>query len=99
MDTLNFFNNWIGYVAAEGWLKERKSYWFVNQGLGITDPVIQKKGKITAMDLILLTGIGAVAAGLLYLAAQKAQYHWNWQAIPPIPAADWTKTPANGFPV
>jgi len=28
VDTLNFFNNWIGYVAAEGWLKERKSYWF-----------------------------------------------------------------------
>ena len=28
VDTLNFFNNWIGYVAAEGWLKERKTYWF-----------------------------------------------------------------------
>jgi len=28
VDTLNFFNNWIGYVSAEGWLKERKSYWF-----------------------------------------------------------------------
>lgn len=28
VDTLNFFNNWIGYVDAEGWLKERKSYWF-----------------------------------------------------------------------
>jgi len=28
LDTLNFFNNWIGYVTAEGWLKERKSYWF-----------------------------------------------------------------------
>ena len=27
-DTLNYFNNWIGYVAAEGWLKERKTYWF-----------------------------------------------------------------------
>jgi polar amino acid transport system substrate-binding protein len=28
VDTLNYFNNWIGYVAAEGWLKERKIYWF-----------------------------------------------------------------------
>ncbi len=28
VDTLNYFNNWIGYVAAEGWLKDRKSYWF-----------------------------------------------------------------------
>jgi len=28
LDTLNFFNNWIGYVTAEGWLKERKTYWF-----------------------------------------------------------------------
>lgn len=27
-DTLNFFNNWINYVSAEGWLKERKHYWF-----------------------------------------------------------------------
>ncbi|WP_319522252.1 amino acid ABC transporter permease [uncultured Desulfosarcina sp.] len=44
--------------------------------------MIQKKGKITAMDLILLSGIGAVVAGLLYLATQKAQYHWNWQALP-----------------
>jgi polar amino acid transport system substrate-binding protein len=28
VDTLNYFNNWIGYVTAEGWLKERKTYWF-----------------------------------------------------------------------
>ena len=28
VDTLNFFNNWITYVAAEGWLKEKKAYWF-----------------------------------------------------------------------
>ncbi|MFO7695814.1 MAG: transporter substrate-binding domain-containing protein [Anaerolineae bacterium] len=28
VDTLNYFNNWIGYVDAEGWLKERKTYWF-----------------------------------------------------------------------
>jgi polar amino acid transport system substrate-binding protein len=27
-DTLNFFNNWIRVVEAEGWLKDRKHYWF-----------------------------------------------------------------------
>ena len=27
-DTLNFFDNWIRLVTAEGWLKERKHYWF-----------------------------------------------------------------------
>jgi polar amino acid transport system substrate-binding protein len=27
-DTLNFFNNWIIIVTSEGWLKERKHYWF-----------------------------------------------------------------------
>jgi len=27
-DTLNFFNNWIRVVTAEGWFKERKHYWF-----------------------------------------------------------------------
>ena len=27
-DTLNYFNNWIGYVESEGWFKERKNYWF-----------------------------------------------------------------------
>jgi polar amino acid transport system substrate-binding protein len=27
-DTLNFFDNWINYVTSEGWLKERKHYWF-----------------------------------------------------------------------
>lgn len=27
-DTLNVFNNWIRYVENEGWLKERKQYWF-----------------------------------------------------------------------
>jgi polar amino acid transport system substrate-binding protein len=27
-DTLNFFNNWITVVTSEGWLKERKHYWF-----------------------------------------------------------------------
>lgn len=27
-DTLNFLNNWIRVVEAEGWLKERKHYWF-----------------------------------------------------------------------
>jgi polar amino acid transport system substrate-binding protein len=28
LDTLNYFNNWIRFVEAEGWLKERKDYWF-----------------------------------------------------------------------
>ncbi len=28
VDTLNYFNNWIRVVDAEGWLKERKRYWF-----------------------------------------------------------------------
>jgi polar amino acid transport system substrate-binding protein len=28
IDTLNYFNNWIRVVEAEGWLKERKQYWF-----------------------------------------------------------------------
>ena len=27
-DTINYFNNWITVVAAEGWLKEIKHYWF-----------------------------------------------------------------------
>jgi polar amino acid transport system substrate-binding protein len=27
-DTLNFFNNWIIFVTSEGWLSERKYYWF-----------------------------------------------------------------------
>jgi len=27
-DTLNYFDNWIGYVGSEGWLDERKNYWF-----------------------------------------------------------------------
>lgn len=27
-DTLNFMNNWITVVRAEGWLKGRKHYWF-----------------------------------------------------------------------
>ena len=30
-DSLNYFNNWIQYVAAEGWLAERKNYWFKTQ--------------------------------------------------------------------
>jgi polar amino acid transport system substrate-binding protein len=28
VDTLNFFNNWITFVRSEGWLAERKHYWF-----------------------------------------------------------------------
>jgi polar amino acid transport system substrate-binding protein len=27
-DTINFFNNWILFVTSEGFLKDRKSYWF-----------------------------------------------------------------------
>ncbi len=27
-DTMNFFNSWITVVDSEGWLKERKQYWF-----------------------------------------------------------------------
>lgn len=28
VDTLNYLDNWIRVVRAEGWLKERKHYWF-----------------------------------------------------------------------
>jgi polar amino acid transport system substrate-binding protein len=28
VDTLNYFNNWIRVRSAEGWLQERKEYWF-----------------------------------------------------------------------
>jgi len=28
VDTLNYFNNWIRVVEAEGWFSERKRYWF-----------------------------------------------------------------------
>ncbi len=28
LDTLNYLNNWIRVVEAEGWLRERKVYWF-----------------------------------------------------------------------
>jgi len=28
VDTLNYFNNWIRVVEAEGWLKEREHHWF-----------------------------------------------------------------------
>ena len=28
VDSLNFLDNWIRVVEAEGWLKERKHYWF-----------------------------------------------------------------------
>ena len=27
-DTMNYLDNWIRYVKAEGWLKDRKNYWF-----------------------------------------------------------------------
>lgn len=44
--------------------------------------MIDKKPKITATDLALLAGIGAVVVWLLYQATLQAQYKWNWQAIP-----------------
>ena len=28
VDTLNYFNNWIRFVEAEGWLRERQQFWF-----------------------------------------------------------------------
>jgi polar amino acid transport system substrate-binding protein len=31
VDTLNFFDSWIRVVEAEGWLAERKRYWFDTQ--------------------------------------------------------------------
>lgn len=31
LDTLNLFDNWIRVVEAEGWLAERKAYWFETQ--------------------------------------------------------------------
>ena len=31
LDTLNYLNNWIRVVEAEGWLRERKVYWFETQ--------------------------------------------------------------------
>jgi polar amino acid transport system substrate-binding protein len=45
VDTLHFFNNWIGYVDAEGWLKERKTYWFETKELGVADPVTGGRSK------------------------------------------------------
>lgn len=44
--------------------------------------MIGKKTRITATDLILLTGVGVAAAWLLYQATVQAQYQWNWPAIP-----------------
>jgi polar amino acid transport system substrate-binding protein len=31
-DSLNFLDNWIRVAEAEGWLKERKRYWFETKG-------------------------------------------------------------------
>lgn len=28
VDTLNYFNSWIVWVESDGWLQERKEYWF-----------------------------------------------------------------------
>ena len=27
-DTINYLNNWLRMVGAEGWLKDRHKYWF-----------------------------------------------------------------------
>jgi polar amino acid transport system permease protein len=43
---------------------------------------LEKRPDVTATDLILLAGIGAVVIWLLYQASVQAQYRWNWQAIP-----------------
>ena len=44
--------------------------------------MIGKKTSITATDLILLLGVGAIVVWLLYQATRQAQYQWDWQAIP-----------------
>jgi polar amino acid transport system substrate-binding protein len=31
VDTLNFLDSWIRVMEAEGWLAERKAYWFETQ--------------------------------------------------------------------
>jgi len=31
VDTLNFLNNWIRMIQEEGWIQERKRYWFETQ--------------------------------------------------------------------
>ncbi|MCU0589517.1 MAG: transporter substrate-binding domain-containing protein [Syntrophobacteraceae bacterium] len=31
VDTLNFLNSWIRLIQAEGWIQERKHYWFETQ--------------------------------------------------------------------
>ena len=28
LDTLNFFNSWIAANEADGWLAQRRQYWF-----------------------------------------------------------------------
>ena len=44
--------------------------------------MIGKKIRITATDLILLSGVGTAVVWLLYQATVQAQYSWNWQAMP-----------------
>ena len=44
--------------------------------------MIDTKKTITVTDLILLAGIGLVAAWLIYRATVEVQYQWNWAAMP-----------------
>ena len=43
--------------------------------------MITRKIRPTTVDLILLTGIGAVVVWLIYQATVQADYRWNWQVI------------------
>lgn len=43
--------------------------------------MIGKKTRITAIDLILLVGIGMAVTWLTYLATLQAQYQWNWRTL------------------
>ena len=41
LDTLNFFNSWIEVNKANGWLEQRRQYWFETRewaDLVATDP-------------------------------------------------------------
>jgi len=41
LDTLNFFNSWIAANKANGWLEQRRQYWFEGRewaDQGATDP-------------------------------------------------------------
>ena len=44
--------------------------------------MITQKIKPTAVDLLLLAGIGAAVVWFIYQAAVQADYRWNWRVIP-----------------